>query len=116
MSTVSTKSRAEALRDAANEAKQIIGGLNDLEKQALIEATLFQAIASGDIIAAAVTQKVRLQRENLRLRARLARVKLKIEEQKLKALETLNKPKPTPTELQNAIAAIYGLPPRRQDG
>lgn len=96
---------------ACQEAKRIMGVLESGDVEALVQATLLQGVASGDIIAASITAKLRLQNENLRLKQRLEKTKLAIQQQKLRAMEKLNSTEATPQQLLGEIAKIYGLAP-----
>ncbi len=80
----------------------------------LAEATLLQGILSGDVQAAAISTKVKLMNENLRLRQRLTASRLRSEQVKQEILHTellrsKRNPAQTHEEIISRIKAIYGL-------
>ena len=76
---------------------------------------MLQGVLSGDVMAAAVVTRQRLQRENLRLRERLTRARIKTEEAKYQLLniesEVRSRPQLDPYEILTRVRAIYGLLP-----
>lgn len=78
----------------------------------LANATLLQGIISGDVISASIVTRQRLQRENLRLRQRLAVQKLR-ESRAQERLLTITAQKTERQEshatLMSRIRNIYGL-------
>ena len=79
---------------------------------------MLQGVLSGDVMAAAVVTRQRLQRENLRLRERLTRARIRTEEAKVKLLdieaEVRTRPELPMYEIVNRMRAIYGLLPVAQ--
>jgi hypothetical protein len=79
---------------------------------------MLQGILSGDIMAAMVHTRQRLQNENLRLRRRITMSRLKTEEAKARLLsieaDRRARPEPTAREVLEQVRAIYGLPQATQ--
>lgn len=94
---------------AVAEAREILEGISEAGKRDLLEATILQGVASGDVMAAAVATRLRLQNENLRLKVRLNRWKEKRERIRAEILERSNKDQPTRETLVQAIREVYGL-------
>jgi hypothetical protein len=87
------------------------------DEDALAQATMLQGILSGDVIAASMHARQRLQNENLRLRRRLTHVRIKTEEAKRRLLEAETDRSQVSGEITaiqiNRIREIYGLEPQR---
>jgi hypothetical protein len=102
-------------RDGIRKAHQLINTLKKGDREAIAEATMLQGVLSGDVMAAAVVTRQRLQRENLRLRERLTRARIKTEEAKYQLLniesEVRSRPQLDPYEILTRVRAIYGLLP-----
>ena len=85
------------------------------DREALVEATMLQGILSGDVIAASIAARARLQREHLQLRRRLAYSRIKTESAKQRLLdvevEVRTRPQPDLRTMVNRMREIYGLPP-----
>jgi hypothetical protein len=77
--TAAQERPADRLRKAIQIARQMQRQLKAGDEDALAQATLLQGVLSGDVIAASIHARQRLQRENLRLRARLTHARLKTE-------------------------------------
>ncbi len=100
----------------AKHLKQAMRGTNSAE---LAESLILQGILSGDVYAASIHTRSRLQNENLRLKKRLTNSRLKTERVKRELLEAA-KPRPHLTaeqdryrnvQMMNRINEIYGLDP-----
>jgi hypothetical protein len=76
---------------------------------------MLQGVLSGDVMAAAIITRQRLQHENLRLRERLTRARIRTEEAKHHLLniesEVRSRPAPDAFEMVNRMRAIYGMLP-----
>ncbi len=109
-------SRAAArLKEAVAKAREYKRILQKGDKDALAEAVLLQGIISGDVISASILTRQKMQRENLRLRQRLAVQKLRESRAQQRLLEVTAdraERKQSPADLIRTIREIYGLPPR----
>lgn len=106
--------QAARLKDAIAKAGEMSQALKKgkIGIEDLATATLLQGIVSGDVISAGIITRQRLQRENLRLRMRLAAQKLRQSRAKERLLN-VNAEKEerqiSHGELVNRIRDIYGL-------
>lgn len=111
-------SQADRLRKAIRNARQMQRVLRSGDEDVLAKATLLQGVLSGDVIAASIQARQRLQRENLHLRRRIATARLKTELVKQRLLEAeaqrIERHEPTPIVVLNSIREVYGLPPHRE--
>lgn len=100
-----------AIKKAGEMRDQLKKGNMGIEE--LATATLLQGIVSGDVISASIITRQRLQRENLRLRARLTNQKLReshAKERLLQATAEKAERQLSREELTARIREIYGLP------
>jgi hypothetical protein len=101
------------VKTAITAARQLLRAAGEHGQQDLTRALLLQGILSGDTVAAAIAERQRLQKENLRLRQRLTFARLRTERAKASLLERAAT-RPTPLqgiELINQLRAIYSLAP-----
>ncbi len=101
------------LREAIKNARRLSRELKTGDEDLLAKATMLQGVLSGDVIAASIHARARLQRENLRLRARLTHARLKTEAAKQILLDAEAR-RTTQTTLMTGdalqrIRDIYGL-------
>ena len=104
---------AARVKNAITAARQLLAAAGEHGQQDLTRALLLQGILSGDTVAAAIAERQRLQKENLRLRQRLTFARLRTERAKASLLERAAT-RPTPLQgldLVNALREIYGIPP-----
>jgi hypothetical protein len=84
------------------------------DEDALIQSTLLQGLLSGDVVAASIRARLKLQRENQTMRRRLTMSRIRTEQvkQKLLGIEADARSKPAAPwyETVNHIREIYGLP------
>jgi len=101
--------------EGIKKAHQLIDSLKTGDREAIAEATMLQGVLSGDVMAASIITRQRLQRENLRLRERLTRARIRTEQAKVKLLdiegELRSRPPQDPYQIVNSVRAIYGLLP-----
>ena len=105
------RQQAKRIETALRDARALLRRAGTRGGQQLAQATLLQGILSGDVLAASMHERQRMQRENLRLRQRFAHVRLRTEQAKAKLLE-LAAVQPTKLigdALMEHIADIYGL-------
>jgi hypothetical protein len=102
-----------ALVAARRLARLVKSGDEDL----LARATLLQGVLSGDVVAASIHTRQRMQREILRLKTRLAHAHLKTESVKQRLLEIEAdrfEHADLPGTTLTRIYEIYGLKPPRE--
>jgi len=101
------------VKAAITAARQLLRAAGEHGQQDLTRALLLQGILSGDTVAAAIAERQRLQKENLRLRQRLTFARLRTERAKAIMLEkaTAAPTRLTGLALVNELRAIYGLQP-----
>jgi len=104
---------AHRVKTAITAARQLLRAAGEHGQQDLTRALLLQGILSGDTVAAAIAERQRLQKENLRLRQRLTFARLRTERAKAIILE---KASAGPNQLVgealvNQVRAMYGLQP-----
>lgn len=101
------------IKAAVTRARQLLRAAGESGQQDLTRALLLQGILSGDTVAAAIAERQRLQKENLRLRQRLTYAKLRTERAKAIMLEkaTAAPTRLTGLNLVNQLREIYGIPP-----
>ena len=104
---------AARVKAAITAARQLLRAAGEHGQQDLTRALLLQGILSGDTVAAAIAERQRLQKENLRLRQRLTFARLRTERAKALILEkAATAPLPlTGLDLVNRMREIYALPP-----
>ncbi|MBI4166223.1 MAG: hypothetical protein HY508_10880 [Acidobacteria bacterium] len=85
------------------------------DEDVLIQATLMQGLLSGDVMAASIRARLKLQRENQAMRRRLTMSRIRTEsvKQRLLTVEAERREKPDePLQVTlNKIREIYGLKP-----
>jgi hypothetical protein len=105
------------LQEGIRKARCMVESLQKGDREALTEATILQGILSGDVVAASIAQRQRLQAEVLRLRARIVRARLKTEEAKRRYLESeithRDRQVAIGEETFRRIREIYGIEPRQ---
>ncbi len=105
----------DRLRNAIQIARRLQRSLKKGDEDALAKSTLLQGVLSGDVVAASIHARQRLQRENLQLRRRLTLARLKTEHAKRLLIEAETARSMKGTEFTQAtideIKAIYGLAP-----
>jgi len=83
------------------------------DEDVLIQSTLMQGLLSGDVMAASIRARLKLQRENQSMRRRLTMSRIRTEnvKQRLLAIEADRREKPdTPLrDVLYKIREIYGL-------
>lgn len=107
------------IKNAINTARNLLRAFKRGDAKAITEATILQGILSGDVTAASVAVKLKLQRENLRLRQLLTRSRLIGEELKQRITrkqgDLLERTKLTHAQRLDAVRSIYGLNPDSQE-
>ena len=104
----------ERIKAALRQARRIARLVNSGDEDMLARATLLQGVLSGDVVAASIHARQRMQREILRLKTRLAHAHLKTESVKQRLLEaeaSKIEQAELPGHFLNRIREIYGLPP-----
>jgi hypothetical protein len=104
---------ASRVRVAIQKARAILREFKQGDQAVVTQAVMLPGILSGDIMAAMVHTRQRLQNENLRLRRRITMSRLKTEEAKARLLsieaDRRSRPEPTASEILSQVRAIYGL-------
>jgi len=121
---MSTKNRRPAKAPALDPTERITAALvaarriarlvKSGDEDMLARATLLQGVLSGDVVAASIHTRQRMQREILRLKTRLAHAHLKTEAVKQRLLEaeaSKIEQAELPGHFLNRIREIYGLAP-----
>jgi len=104
----------ERITAALAAARRIARLVKSGDEDMLARATLLQGVLSGDVVAASIHTRQRMQREILRLKTRLAHAHLKTESVKQRLLEaeaSKIEQAELPGHFLNRIREIYGLPP-----
>lgn len=112
-----TDVQSERIKSAIRNAKKMLRAFKKGDAEKVTEATLMQGILSGDVTAAAIAVKIKLQNENLALRRALALSRLRTEglTQRIqrRQAELMEKPALTSTEQQQLMARriqeVYGV-------
>ena len=111
-------SPASRLRSAIRKARQMQRVLQAGDEDVLIQSTLMQGLLSGDVMAASIRARLKLQRENQTMRRRLTMARIRTEgvKQKLLEVEVISRSRPEVSLLDtmNRIREIYGLRPMNQ--
>lgn len=105
---------ASRLHSAIIKAREMKAILRRGDADDLAQATLLQGIISGDVISASIITRQRLQRENLRLRERLAVQKLResrAQERLLQLTADKAEQQINHAEIVSRVREIYGLQP-----
>ena len=104
---------AARVKKAIKNARAILNQVKKGDANALAQATMLQGLLSGDVMTAAIAERQRLQRENLKLRQRLTHAKMRTERAKAVLLEKAAAPQErlTPPELLAKLREIYGFQP-----
>ena len=106
------------LKNAIRKARQMQHVMKEGDEDVLIQSTLIQGLLSGDVMAASIRARLKLQRENQRMRRRLTLSRIRTEEvkQRLLSVEADAREKPPRPwhETLNVIREIYGLAPMNQ--
>lgn len=123
MSTSNRRPRRAALaptdriRQGLAQARRIVRLVKRGDEDMLARATLLQGVLSGDVVAASIHARQRMQRDILRLKTRLAHEHLRTEQVKRRLLEaqveTIEHADLTGTAIAR-IYEIYGLQPPRE--
>ena len=104
---------AARLRSAIRKARAMQRVLKSGDEDVLIQSTLMQGLLSGDVMAASIRARLKLQRENQSMRRRLTMSRIRTEnvKQRLLAIEADRREKPdTPLrDVLYKIRVIYGL-------
>lgn len=104
----------ERIQAALAQARRIARLVKSGDEDMLARATLLQGVLSGDVVAASIHARQRMQREILRLKTRLAHAHLKTEAVKQRLLEIEAdrfEHADLPGQTLTRIYEIYGLKP-----
>lgn len=113
--TKTDRSQTERIRAALEQARSVARLVKRGDEDMLARATILQGVVSGDVVAASIHARQRMQREILRLKTRLAHAHLKTEAVKQRLLEaeaTTIEHAELPAQMMMRIREIYGLPQR----